>query len=134
MKKVMTNLLMILVMFGFICFPAISTEAKNADQNVKVTFGDQDFILVNSTGVEIYALYVTPHSANEWGEDILGVETLLDGEDVLINFPRKTKTTFWDLRVEDESGDFIEWHKLNLKKIATVELLFENNNPTAILN
>ncbi len=134
MKKVMTNLLMVLVMFGFICLPAISTEAKNADQNVKVTFGDQDFILINSTGVEIYALYVTPHNANEWGEDILGVDTLLADEDVLINFPRKTRETYWDLRVEDEEGEFIEWHKLNLKKISTVELLFEKNNPTAILN
>jgi len=34
--------------------------------------GDQDFKLVNKTGVEIHALHVAPHSSNEWGEDILG--------------------------------------------------------------
>jgi len=134
MKKVITNLLMVLVMFGFICVPAISTDAKNTDQNIKSTFGDQDFILINSTGVEIYALYVTPHSANEWGEDILGVDTLLDSEDALISFPRKTKVQYWDLRVEDEEGVYIEWHKLDLLKIATVELFFEKGKPTAILN
>ncbi len=134
MKKILTNLLMVLVMFGFICLPAVSTGAKSTDQNVKVNFGDQDFILINSTGVEIYALYVSPHSANQWGEDILGADTLFNGEDLLIYFPLKTKTKFWDLRVEDEDGDFIEWHKLNLLKISSVELLFEKGKPTAILN
>ena len=34
--------------------------------------GDQDFTLVNKTGVEIHALHVAPHSQDEWGEDILG--------------------------------------------------------------
>ena len=37
-----------------------------------VRAGDQDFTLVNKTGVEIHALHVAPHSSDEWGEDILG--------------------------------------------------------------
>ena len=134
MKKVMTSILMILVMVGFICFPAISTEAKTKDQNIKVNFGDQDFILINSTGVEIYALYVTPHNANDWGDDILGADTLFNGEDLLIYFPRKTKSTYWDLRIEDEDGAYLEWHKLNLLKISSVELLYKKGKTTAILN
>ena len=38
--------------------------------------GKQDFVLHNETGVEIHELYVSPHSSGEWGEDVLGRDTL----------------------------------------------------------
>lgn len=134
MKKIIGNVLVALVMIGFVCFAATSGEAKNVNQMVNVTVGDQDFLLINSTEVEIYALYVTPHNANDWGEDILGVDTLYHDEDLLINFPSKTKSKFWDLRVEDEDGTYIEWDNLNLLKISSVELFYKNKKATAILN
>ena len=67
----------------------------------------QDFTLVNATGVEIYALYVTPHNAAEWGEDILGVDTLLNGKTLDISFSRKEKAKLWDLRIENEAGSIL---------------------------
>ena len=134
MKKMMKNMLVVLAMVGFICLPAISTEAKNVNQNIKVTVGDQDFLLINSTGVEIFALYVTPHNAKEWGDDILGIDTLDDSDDILINFPSKTKYKYWDLRVEDQDGAYIEWDNLNLLKISSVELFYKKGKATAILN
>src|SRR5687768_635637 len=74
----------------------------------------QDFTVVNKTGVEIYALYVTPNNSDEWGNDILGVDTLRAGETLDISFSRKEKAKLWDLRIEDEAGTFIEWKNLNL--------------------
>lgn len=133
MKKMMSGILLGLMMIGSISLPVISAEAKNINQNFRVVVGDQDFMLVNSTGVEINALYVTPHNAKKWGEDILGADTLLDGEELLITFPNKTKSQFWDLRVEDEDGAFIEWDNLNLMKISRVELFFKNGKATADL-
>ena len=32
--------------------------------------GQQDFILHNQTGVEIHSVFVSPHSAGEWQEDV----------------------------------------------------------------
>jgi hypothetical protein len=46
--------------------------------------GDQDFTLVNKTGVEIHSLHVAPHSSDEWGEDILGKDTLANGDSLEI--------------------------------------------------
>ncbi len=134
MKKVITNLLVVLVTVGFICLPAISTGAKTVNQNIKVNFGDQDFLLINSTGIEINALYITPHSSKDWGEDILGADTLLNGEDLMINFPSKTRAKMWDLRIEDEEGAYLEWDNLNLLKISSVELFYSKGKTTAILN
>ena len=91
----------------------------------------QDFTLVNKTGVEIYALYVTPHNADEWGEDILGRDTLAAGEILDISFSRSEKAEYWDLRIEDEDGEFIEWEKLDLLEISKLTLYYQNGKATA---
>lgn len=134
MIKMTSKLLLVLLMVGIIGISAISTEAKVSPQNIKVTAGDQDFLLINSTGVEIYALYVTPHNADDWGDDILGVDTLLPNEKIEINFSRKEKAKLWDLRIEDEDGEFIEWENLNLLKISRVTLFYKNGKATAIVD
>jgi hypothetical protein len=95
--------------------------------------GKQDFVLVNRTGVEIYALYVTPHNAKDWGEDILGADTLFNNEELEISFSRKERSKFWDLRIEDDEGNYIEWDKLNLLEISKVTLYYKNRKPTAIV-
>jgi hypothetical protein len=59
-------------------------------------------------------LHISPHSADEWGEDILGADTLADGETLEIKFSRSEKAAQWDLRVEDSEGHSIEWENLNL--------------------
>ena len=133
MKKMIFNTAAIFFMAGMICFSAMTAEAKTAKTVAPVMFGDQDFMLVNDTGVEIYALYVTPHSANEWGEDILGVDTLAAADDVTVHFSWKEKAKYWDLRVEDEKGAYIEWDKLNLLEISTVTLYYKNGKATAIV-
>jgi len=93
--------------------------------------GEQDFILHNNTGVEIHKLFISPHSADEWGEDILGRDTLADGESVDIKFSRHEKAAHWDLRVEDQHGNSIEWESLNLLEIAEVTLHFHDGKAWA---
>lgn len=112
--------------FGVFFLSAVAATETNAQ-------GRQDFVLINKTGVEIYALYVTPHSSDDWGEDILGVDTLLNNEDAEITFSRKEKAKYWDLRVEDEDGNFIEWEKLNLLEISEVTLYYKNGKATAVV-
>lgn len=93
--------------------------------------GEQDFTLINDTGVEIHELYVAPSSTDNWEEDILGRDTLPDGESVDIRFSRKEKTAEWDLKVVDGEGDSIEWTELDLTEISAVTLHFKNGEATA---
>ena len=134
MRKIIWNVCGALLLAGIICFPAISTGASALVNGPAANQGAQDFILVNKTGVEIYALYVTPHNADDWGEDILGVDTLLADESVEVTFSRREKAKLWDLRVEDEDGAFIEWENLNLLKISKVTLYYKNGKATAIVD
>jgi hypothetical protein len=95
--------------------------------------GEQDFTLVNHTGVEIHKLFTTPHSSDDWEEDVLGKSTLDDGESMEITFPKREKAAHWDLRVEDSSGNSITFENLNLKEISEVVLHYKDGKAWADL-
>lgn len=93
--------------------------------------GRQDFTLVNKTGVEIHELYVSPHSAETWEEDVLGADTLPSGQSVEIKFARKEKSKLWDLKIVDGEGNSIEWESLNLLEISEVTLFYKDGKAWA---
>jgi hypothetical protein len=95
--------------------------------------GDQDFTLVNRTGVEIHSLHVAPHSSDEWGEDILGKDTLADGDSLEITFGKHDRAHHWDLRIEDEKGNVLTWENLDLMTIEKVTLHFKDGKAWADL-
>ncbi len=125
MKRIIKNILVILLTVG--AFSVASTIEVSAQ-------AAQDFTVINKTGVEIHALYITPHNAKVWGDDILGVDTLPQSESVDIIFSRKERAKLWDLRVEDEAGAFIEWENFNLLEISTVTLYYNNGKATAVFD
>jgi hypothetical protein len=93
--------------------------------------GKQDFVLNNETGVEIHELYVSPVSNDDWEEDVLGVDTLADGDSVKVVFDDRDKHVHWDLKVVDSKGNSIEWHDLNLVEIAEVTLHYKDGKAWA---
>lgn len=107
-----------------------ATNAGNANASTG-TAGAQDFTLVNKTGVEIHALYVSPHDSDDWEEDVLGRDTLPDGSTVDVKFDRDEKAPLWDLRIEDKDGGHIEWENLNLLQISKVTLNYKDGKGTA---
>jgi len=107
-----------------------STLLLLANHNVSLA-GDQDFTLVNKTGVEIHALHVSPADKEEWGPDILGKDTLGDGESAEIKFHPQEEAEKWDLKIADKEGNSIEWSDLNLLKIEKIPLHYDNGKATA---
>ena len=97
----------------------------------QVSAGDQDFTLDNKTGVIINSLYVTPSATSNWGEDILGAETLSNNHSTNIDFSPGSKAKLWDLRIEDIEGNSITWNKLNLLEISKVTLFYNQNTRQA---
>ena len=93
--------------------------------------GKQDFILHNQTGVEIHEVYVSPVSTDDWEEDVLGKDTLPDGESVKITFEDHEKHVHWDLKIVDGKGNSIEWHDLNLIEISELTLHYKNGKAWA---
>ena len=99
--------------------------------SIAMAQGKQDFTLHNNTGVEIHKLFISPHDTNEWQEDILGKDTMADGESLEINFSRKETTKLWDLKIVDKEGTGIEWENLNLLEISEITLHYKDGKATA---
>jgi hypothetical protein len=112
------------------CF-AVAGMALLAASAVRA--GEQDFTLINNTGVEIHALHIAPHSSDEWGDDILGKDTLSNGEKLDITFPSRTRAKHWDLRVEDEKGNSLTWESIDLLEVSEVTLHFKDGKAWADL-
>lgn len=86
--------------------------------------GKQDFDLINRTGITITEVYITPHNADDWGDNVFtGDQPLKDGETTTILFSRKEKAKMWDLYVVDKAGNHFEWQNLNLLEISEVTLI-----------
>jgi hypothetical protein len=95
--------------------------------------GDQDFTLVNKTGVVLTKVFVSPHDEKEWGEDIMGSDVLADDGSVEIKFHRDETAENWDLKVVDKDGHEIVWEKLKLTEINKIKLHLEDGKATAEL-
>jgi hypothetical protein len=95
--------------------------------------GKQDFVLVNKTGLTVDKLFLSPADASHWGEDVLGRDTLDDGEKVTIHFSRKETDCKWDMKIVDEEKDEIVWEDLDLCKAEEITIKYEGKHPTAII-
>ncbi len=126
----MTNRRSMIKTIAASCF-AVAGMALLAASAVRA--GEQDFTLVNKTGVEIHALHIAPHSSDEWGDDILGKDTLSNGEKLDITFPARTRAKHWDLRVEDEKGNSLTWESIDLLEVSEVTLHFKDGKAWADL-
>jgi hypothetical protein len=85
----------------------------------------QDFKLVNKTGYELKALYVSPTNSDDWQEDILGQDVLPDGQVVNVHFSPKANTCLWDLKVtySDDDSSAV-WQKVNLCTIEKITIRY----------
>jgi len=86
-----------------------------------------DFKLVNKTGYDIKAVYLSPTKAKDWGENVLE-NGLADGESVDIEFhPKAANTLEWDLMVswEDEDDPDVYWIGYDLSKISKITLKYD---------
>lgn len=126
MKRIVRIALLALLTAGIFYLPGVTTREVSAQ-------AAQDFTVVNKTGIEIYALYVSPNNSDDWGDDILGADTLENNDELDIVFARQEKATFWDIRIEDKDGNYVVWNKFNLRKISQVTLFYKNRKPTAVV-
>ncbi|MEI6614605.1 MAG: hypothetical protein WCL37_06890 [Chrysiogenales bacterium] len=90
--------------------------------SLPVYSADQDFTLVNATGVTIDEVYVSPVSTKDWQEDVLDTEVLEDGEEVEISFSREEEACAWDIMIKDTEGNEIYWENIDLCEHSEITL------------
>ncbi len=82
--------------------------------------GDQDFSLHNNTSKTMKSLYVSPHSSDDWGDDILGQDELDAGQSVNVKFPRDEDKCHWDVKGEFEGGGTAEVDDVDFCSVSEV--------------
>ena len=112
------------LVFAFVAITASFHSAQAAEAK-------QDFTLVNKTGYEIKEVYVSPSKSDDWEEDVLGKDTLSDGDSWRIKFHRNTRTCKWDLKVvyTDDDSDAV-WNNIDLCSIDKITIKYNRKSNT----
>ncbi|HHU51151.1 MAG TPA: argininosuccinate lyase [Firmicutes bacterium] len=116
MKRLSAGILFALVLLMVACGPALATS--------------HSFTLINESSLDIYEIYISPSSSNDWEEDILEEDILSHGEHLKITFDYANIES-WDLLIVDEDGNSISWEALNLLELHTIRIYNENNEINA---
>lgn len=99
---------------------ALSASAMAEQKNL-------DFKIVNATGYDIKAVYVT-EAENTWSENIMGQDLLEDAAEVEIGFEGDISECKGDLKVDwtDDSPSVV-WKGLDFCAISEVTLKYDRN-------
>jgi hypothetical protein len=97
---------------GALFVSAMSTAAFAAQQ---------DFTITNHTGHTIVTLNVSPNNDDHWGPDILGRDTLGNGEQAEVTFDRNEDQCSWDIKVTYDDGTNNDLRAVNLCQTTEVE-------------
>lgn len=116
------------VAFGFlgaICLFSFLGVGDSAAQ------GKQDFTLINKTGKVLEEVYVGPTASEEWGDDVMGQDTVPEDASVHISFSPKAKADHWDLKIVFEDGSSSVWTNFDLTTIEEITVSYKDGKPWA---
>ena len=95
-----------------------------------------DFTLKNRLGVPITHVYISPHQAAGWEEDVLGKGTLADNKETRIRFGngQSDRGDIWDLKIRTADNREYVWREpgFNLRKISEITLILKDGKATAL--
>ena len=87
--------------------------------------------IVNKTGQTLTHFYASTTNADSWEEDILGKDTLEDGDSQDIGFHRADKSCKWDLKVvySDDDSSAV-WSDVDLCSISKITIKYNRKSDT----
>jgi len=88
-----------------------------------------DFKLVNNTGEDFYAVYLTETTTKNWGKDILPEDIVKNGDTVDIKFKYVDDETLctWDLRLtyDRSEQEYIYINEIDLCEVSILTLYID---------
>lgn len=82
---------------------------------------DLEFTLINNSSLKLVEMYVSPHEAEEWGENILAVASVDPGTEGMISISDGEAVCDYDMRFVMENGNDVSGTQ-NLCELATFTL------------
>lgn len=85
---------------------------------------DEVLTIVNRTGYTIAEIYVAPTASDDWEEDVLTDDVLVDGARTNIDMSHSEDTCRWDVRVVYDDGEDSYWRKLDFCEMSRITLRY----------
>ncbi|MGZ8336912.1 MAG: hypothetical protein ACXWU1_09660 [Allosphingosinicella sp.] len=82
----------------------------------------EELSIVNNTGQTVMRLANSVAGEDDWGGDMLAMQTLPNGETAQTSFGRGADQCLWDLRATFDGGETRDWRGVNLCEVSTVTL------------
>ncbi|WP_439574635.1 hypothetical protein [Phreatobacter sp.] len=110
----------------FAAFAALSlmTAAEAQAQS------QQDFQLVNRTGYTIEEVYVSAASQDSWGDDLMGDNSLEEGQVLNVRFPGGSNECAFDIKVVYDDRETAEFRGVNLCQVSRVTIFYNRSAGT----
>lgn len=100
--------------------PAAPPSTNNAIPSVPSSAQpSRSFQVVNNSGVEIYYLYVSPTGQDAWSDDVLGSNTLPNGQFWNLNLSQGCRYDFW---AEQGNGSRLVWRNIDVCQRSSIIL------------
>jgi hypothetical protein len=90
----------------------------------------QDFALVNRTGYTIDEVYVSSTNANNWGDDLMGDNSLEDGQILNVRFAKNNAECVYDIKVVYDDEEKAEFRGINLCQVSRVSIFYNRSAGT----
>ncbi len=74
-----------------------------------ITASADSIVVINKTGYDLYYLQVSPSDSDEWGEDVLGDDVLLDGGNIKLDIDGYDVCELDIMAVDEEDDAYIIW-------------------------
>jgi len=86
----------------------------------------QDISIRNDTGFDIWYVYISPTDSDDWGEDRLGDEVIMDGDSFTICMPGYGSKCQFDVKIVDSDGDDYVKMDVNLCSIESLTFTLDD--------
>ena len=106
-------------MYRHLCVAA--TAATLAMFTAPAFAGIQDFYVRNSSKAAIFYIYVSPDYSDDWGEEVLASDVLMPGEELEITMTGYGNHCWFDVKIEDESGNYQEYWDVDLCSVVYID-------------
>ena len=100
----------LLILAAVLPFAVHAPAARAADRHVEI---------INKTGNTMTSFFASKVGAKSWEEDILGKDTLDDGDTVTININDGSGACRFDFKAVFENGKSVEKANIDVCKIST---------------
>jgi hypothetical protein len=113
--------------FLIAAFAALSLSVAAGDARAQA---QQDFVLVNRTGYTIDEVYVSASNVNSWEEDLMGDDSLENGQQLNVRFARNTSQCMFDIKVVYDDQETAEFRGINLCQVSRVTIFYNRSAGT----